>query len=149
MSVKDNGKTRYYLWVTIKKKGTTTLSFKWGSKNYKVKYTVKKYTNPVKTFKVGSKNYAKLFAPSKQTYDSEAASGASTATKFTGKLKITPVKGWKVKKIYYWNTSSKMKTVKNGAKVKNATSIWVTLTKGRQFERLYLWAGGKNLAVGA
>ena len=141
------GKTYYSLSVTIKKRGTTTISFKWGKKNYKVKYMVKKYANPVKAFKVGGKDYAKLFAPSKQTYDSDAASGAAAASKFTGKLQITPAKGWKVRGIYCYDASSKMKTVKNGASIKNIKTIWVTMTKGRQYERLYLWAGGKLLAA--
>ena len=59
-------------------------------------------------------------------------------------------RGWKVRGIYCDDASSKtktVKTVKNGANIKNAKTVWVTMTKGRQYERLCLWAGGKLLAA--
>ena len=136
---KNNGRHFYSMQIKIKSKGTTTLSFKWGSKRYKIKYKVTKYTNPVKTFKIGSKNYASKFAPAKQKNEYPVV--LSSAKSLNGKFKITLAKGWKFKKAWYWK-SGKFHYVKNGGKVSKGGSLWVWVQKGSQREILYVYAGG-------
>lgn len=43
------------LYVTAKKPGTATLSYKAGAKSYEIKVTVQKYQNPVNSIKIGKK----------------------------------------------------------------------------------------------
>ena len=139
----------YTLGVTIKKTGTTKITYYFGGQKKTVKYTVKKYTNPVKTFKVGSKNYASLFAPKALKWGSEYAMGLSTAKSFSGKVNIKAAKGWKINKIWYYKNNKKLTFIKNGKKVSKTIYVYVSLKRGKQKEILYLYAGGKNgLRVG-
>ena len=133
----------YSINVTIKKAGTTKLSFKWGGKKYNIKYIVKKYTNPVKAFKIGSKDFASRFAPKALTHAGMYVSMGSKATSYNGKVQIQPAKGWKISKIWYWG-NNKLRFIKNGGTVSKAQTLYVSIKRGTQHEILYVYAGGKN-----
>ena len=101
------------LMVTVKKPGTTKISFKYGGKKKTVKMVVKKYTCPVKTFKIGSKNLTKKYKKT-DLYD-------TTAT-YTGKLKVKAKSGWKVGKIKVLRMGDEdtgLTTIKSGSKIKD------------------------------
>ena len=131
--------------VTLKKTGTTKISYVHAGKKHTVKYIVKKYVNPIKSLTVGGKNYASCFAASKLKGSATGAFQAATnASAFTGKLKVTPKAGWKVTGIYR-STSSGMAKVKNGSTVKKETFLQIELKnkKTGQVESFMFSAMGK------
>lgn len=81
--------------VWAKKPGTATVTFKYGSKTYKMKYTIKKANNGLKSVRIGgvSGDYASKF-------NSHCYCGVKN-TKAPGNVKITAKPGWKVKKVSY------------------------------------------------
>jgi len=85
----------FYITCNPRKAGTANIQFqvKVQGKTYKyaIPYTVIKYTNPVKTLKIGSVNYASKFKKSGVYI---------IGKKFSGKLYITPQKGWKLDRLY-------------------------------------------------
>ena len=139
---KYGGKHYYNMQIALKGKGKTTLSFKWGAKQYKIKYVVKSYANPVKTFKVGTKNYAAGFAAAKQKYPTPVV--VTKAKSLTGKLNLKLAKGWKLRKAWYWQ-NNKLHFIKNGGKVTKAQAVWVSVQKGSLREQLYVYAGGTTV----
>ena len=141
-SFKNSGKNYYSLAINLKAAGSTNISFKWGSKSYKIKYTVKKYANPLKKFKIGSKNYASGFAPAKQQYQTGVVIAKTKS--LTGKLQVKLAKGWKLKKAWYWS-NNKPHFVKNGGKVNKAQSVWVSVQKGKLNEEMYIYATSNSL----
>ena len=134
---KNSGKDYYSLAITLKSTGTTNISFKWGSKAYKIKYTVRKYANPLKAFKIGSKNYATGFAPAKQKYPARVVT--VKVKSFTGKLQLKLADGWKLNKAWYWS-NDKYHFIKNGGQVSNAQAVWVSVQKGKLNEEMYVYA---------
>ena len=107
------------LFLTAKKKGTSTISFEAliDGKTYKFKskVIVSKYENPFKSLKIGSKNHASKFK--KHIAPKWANSGKD---KPKGKLNIVPQKGWKVSKIELASRQNGTLTFK---KIKNKTNI--------------------------
>lgn len=119
----DNSSLKYgysQLAVSLKKAGSTKLTFKYKGKKHVVKYKVYKYKNPVKTFKVGTKNYASGF---RSTPD------CSPARVVYGKVKVKPASGWKLKGISACLEKGGVKAVKNGYKIKKGalSNMWATL----------------------
>ena len=129
----------YYLCVDIKKTGTTKITFKQGGKKHTVKYIVKAYKNPVTSFKLGDKNYASKFDPENMLLSSVYTAVGVNAKTLKGKVQLKPASGWKVKKIWYWNSKAKMKFVKNGGKISNGVTAYVWLQKGTQREIFELY----------
>ena len=113
-----------YIALNAKKKGTATISFRLGGKAYKTKHTVAKYSNPFKSLKVGKSDYAKKV--SFTGYDCRANVKAKA---LGGKIKITPASGWKLDGKVTAFTPAGSKDVANGAKVKDASSLWLTMRK--------------------
>ena len=56
--------SRRFIYVTAKKAGTATVSYKANGTTYKVKVTVKKYTSPFSSLKLGSSNITSKFQKS-------------------------------------------------------------------------------------
>ena len=79
-TLKKTGKVTVRLWLKNKKSGKVT--------KYSAKVQVAKYSNPVKTLKIGSKNYAKYFKDNDYGYWAKKS--------ISGKLLITPSKGWEL-----------------------------------------------------
>lgn len=79
-TLKKAGKVTVRLWLKNKKSGKVT--------KYSAKVQVTKYSNPVKTLKIGSKNYAKYFKNNNYGYWVKKS--------ISGKILITPSKGWEL-----------------------------------------------------
>ena len=71
------------IYFDAKKAGTSTITFKVGSKSYKSKVTVKKYVNPATTIIVPGVN-----------------SGKKTKTAKSGKIRVKAASGWKLVRVY-------------------------------------------------
>jgi len=112
-----SGTTSTSIYLTAKKAGTATVSFKYNGKTYKTKVTVKKYTNPVSSITIGS---TKL---SSSKFSSKSAVTLSYS-KYAGKkvkVKATLKSGWKVSEEgwsgyieYLQNGWMKSEMLKNG-----------------------------------
>ena len=81
-----------------KKAGTSTITFKVGSKSYKSKVTVKKYVNPATTIIIPGVNSGKNIA-SKFNSDSYE-SGKQTKTAKSGKIRVKAASGWKLVRVF-------------------------------------------------
>lgn len=108
---KDNINNSYcYLYVTGKKAGTTTISYKVGSKTKKTKLTVKKYVNPVKKITLTGVNDGEDFssltdeqADVSGEWDDQAGKQISPFTVEAAKnpvLYIEPASGWSITELY-------------------------------------------------
>ena len=105
-----------YLVLTAKKPGKAKVSYKLGGKKHVVNIVVKKYKNPFKRYKVGGKNCASIYNKGRAM----DAPYKSMANGFSGKVKITPKKNWKVVEILpYFSDGENVyrKGIKNGAKL--------------------------------
>ena len=105
--------------LTLKKAGTTKLTFKCKGKSYNVKVVVAKYLKPVKSLKVGGTEYA----------SSLQRRPLSTVPLTSGKLSVQANSGWKfVSASYYSNTTETVKKVANGKRVpKSADYLYVNM----------------------
>ena len=109
-----------------KKPGTVKFSFKFkeGGKttSHTVRVKIVKYVSPVSKIKFGSKNLTKKFK--------NAFFYGIKAKKKTGKITVTPKKGWKLENIYLYGGKSE-KVIKNGSKVtlKRGQGLSIVLTK--------------------
>ena len=133
----------YHLRVTLKKAGTTKLTFKHNGKSYAVKYVVKSYTNPLSTFKVGSKDYASYFNPKKLGKGCDTSSTSSVAVEgFSGKASVKAKSGWKINYMSMHSNVIAMGGFKNGDKLDNMGQLDISLTnkKTGQVQFLYLIA---------
>ena len=88
--------------LTLKKAGTSTVSFKIGSKTYETKVTALKYVNPVKSLTITGVKSGKNLASGFKT--SAYANGKAGNKK--GKIAVTAASGWKVTSIYYSNNKT-------------------------------------------
>lgn len=86
------------IYFDAKKAGTSTITFKVGSKSYKSKVTVKKYVNPATTIIIPGVNSGKNIA-SKFNSDSYK-SGKHTKTAKSGKIRVKAAKGWKLVRVF-------------------------------------------------
>lgn len=124
---KYEGKKRYLITISIKKTGTTKISYKFDGKKYKVTLKVYKYKNPVDTFAVGKTEVAKKFATTPYFKDSK------TALPTTGKINIKAKKCWKVKTIgIYSEKKSDIIYVKNGYVLKKGEQLWAVSFKSKK-----------------
>lgn len=92
--------------LQLLKKGTSTVSFKIGSKTYKTKVTVQNYTNPIKSITItgiksgSSTNLVNL------TKKSSNASLKLTKTNKNVQLKVAAKSGWKINNIYFYDNTN-------------------------------------------
>ena len=95
----DIGKT-VRMSFNSQKLGTSTVSYKIGSKTYKTKVTVLKYTNPVKSLTIpGIKgNQAGKFKNG-----CYAETKMSSSTKGIGKVTLNAASGWKIRNVGLYN----------------------------------------------
>lgn len=136
-----DGNTNYYLRVTMKKAGTTKISFKHNGKKYATKFVVKKYSNPISSLKVGSTEYASYCDPGKLGTSCYYASPTNVPVKaFAGKVSVKPKSGWKVTSILTYPKDVGYKEIKNGGTTKSTEMLGVLLENNKtgQFEGFYL-----------
>lgn len=91
-----NGTDEMTLVVRVKKAGASKVTFKLGSKTYKVKIVAKKFTFPIKSFTVGKDNYAPSL---KKAWFKEYASYTTlkATSSMDGKaVKVVANKEWKL-----------------------------------------------------
>lgn len=141
-----DGKTVYYLRVTLKKAGTTKLSFKHDGKKYVATYKVKNFVNPLKSLKVGSKDYVSYCDRKKLGRYCYYASETDVPVKaFSGKVVAKAKSGWEIDSIITY-PQGPLKVIKNGGKAKNAGQLGILLTnmKTGQFEGFYLKASASK-----
>lgn len=81
-----------FIYVNLKKAGTTTISFKYKSKTYKTKITVKKYVNPVSSVKIGSTTLSSSTFKNSSEASLKYSKFANKKVKVSVKLKP----GWKL-----------------------------------------------------
>ena len=125
--------------LTMKKAGTTTISFnvKIGSKThkYKTKLTVTKYTPPLKSLKIGSTN----LTSKTNKIDTINLGGKKT---YKGKLNISLKKGWEIYSINFFNTKGTMSKKKNKGSVtlKKGCDLFINCRnpKTRQWETIHI-----------
>lgn len=124
----------YYIGLQLKKNGTSTISFKIGSKTYQSKITVKSYVNPLKTVTItgvnGGKNVASKLNKSAYNYDLKL-----TKTTKNAEVTVKPKSGWKIVSVEVENsdTGDYHRVYNYGTKgVSNATLKLGTLTKGKK-----------------
>lgn len=114
--------------LTAKKAGTSTVSYKIGSKTYKTKLTVKNYVNPVKSLTVSgiSGNLASKF----KSYSWANAKIASS--KSNGTVKVTAASGWKITSVDLYNSKTGISRSVSayGAPVSSATLYTGSMKKG-------------------
>ena len=108
----DGGYT--YLLLTMKKAGTTKITYKLAGKKKTVTLKVVKWKKPVKSFKIGSTNYASKYKKS-SFFQTKTDIGGQT-------VKVKAARGWKVKKISYYAGGDSLKKIKNGKKLPSGTT---------------------------
>ena len=129
----------YYYYILTDKAGKATVSFKakyTGSENWtditlEVKST--KYVRPCKSIKVGKKNYTKKFNNSSLFYSKK---------KISGKVNVTPAKGWKITGIWYYKfKKDKEKRIKNKTKItlNNGDYLYVEFKKKGVYEYVVIY----------
>lgn len=133
-----------YIVVTPKKKGKTTVSFKYTwkkkTKKYRFVFTVVPYENPLRSLKIGKKGYAYKFR--KNSY--YALKG-----KVSGKLKLKAAKGWKIVDLAL-EEKGHFVTVQAGKKLKlkRGQSLYVTCFNGSRYTTLILDCPEKESTTG-
>ncbi len=101
-----DGASNHDIFLNVKKKGTTTISFKAGSKTYTIKLTVKNHTNPISTLKIsGVKNGTNLIGKYKRDSDGLYEISLTKTTK-NAKLTVKPKSGWAIKFICLHDNTS-------------------------------------------
>lgn len=85
----------YVIELKLKKPGTTTVSYKIGSKTYKTKITVAKYINPLKSVKITKVKSGKNIA-NKLIKSSTASAIKLSKTIKNSKLTLQAKSGWKI-----------------------------------------------------
>ena len=137
----------YYLRVNLKAAGKSKISFTHNGKKYACTFVVKNYVNPVKSLMIGESDYAVLFDLDRMKYRSGFGIEADVLLRnLNGKVSVKPAGGWKVGKVVSVTYKNKkpMKTIKNGATVKDANSVQVQMVnkKTKAIEWLNLYARG-------
>lgn len=135
-----------YLLVTPQKAGAAKLSFYFAGKKLSTQIIVQKWENPCKEFRIGNKDYAKRFTKSEQFNHEQQKKD------ITAKIKITPKKGWKLRKIERIASNAPTKKIKNNAKVKlsiegTGTGIYAYFknSKTGKRERVYFGYGSSPM----
>lgn len=128
-------KNRKFIYITAKKAGTATVSYKADGTTYKYKVTVKKYTTPFASLKLGGTNIASKFKKT-NVYTLPYSKYANKKIKLSYKAKS----GWSIDADYLLSTKAqKSDWVKNNGtfKVTKKNSMLylnATNTKTKQFE---------------
>lgn len=123
------------IYLTAKKAGTATVSFKSGGKTYKIKVTVAKYKNPVSSITIGSTKIAKGKFKNAATYSVKYSKFANKKVKVTVELK----KGWSIKETEKAKFSSDGEvTLVTGTYLEYARSTW---------QKSDLFKNGKKVTV--
>lgn len=110
----------WVLTVSLKKTGTTTISYSGTGYTRKIKLTVKKYTSPVQSLKIGKTTLTSKYKNSYQ----------STGSALNGKISVKTKNGWKLNKA--WKFKSSLLTSK-----KPVTQIPLNLKKNIKVEKGY------------
>lgn len=127
------------LGFTTKKAGTSTVSFKIGSKSYKSKVTVKNYTNPIKTayivgIKNGSSTNLASMLKSQNNANLKLKSNAPSED-----IKIQANSGWKIRSInMYDDETGTSYYIDNYNKGLSKVSFNVETLKKNQSASLYI-----------
>lgn len=89
------------LTITVKKAGTSTISFKINKKKYQTKVIAKKYVNPVKHISIsGIKNGNSTdLAGLTKNFDMAQSLKPYVTTAENAKIQVEAINGWKIKKI--------------------------------------------------
>ena len=130
-----------YLVLTAKKPGKAKLTYKLGGKKHVVTIVVKKYKNPFKRYKVGGKNCASIYNKGRAMYSPYK----SMEYGFSGNVKITPKKNWKIVDIrptFSKGDNVYRKGIKNGAKLPEGTYNLRVIMKNKKtkvIQRTYLY----------
>ncbi len=126
-------KDAWVLTVSLKKAGTTAISYTYTGSGYtnKIKLTVKKYTSPVESLKIGKTTLTSKYKNSYQI----------TGSALNGKISVKTKNGWKLNKAYKFKTSllTSKKSVtlihfnlKKNIKVEKGYRLILQFTKGSQ-----------------
>lgn len=100
---KGNAKSRKFIYITAKKAGTATVSYKADGTTYKYKVTVKKYTSPFSSLKLGGTNIASKLKKT-NVYTLSYAKYANKNIKLSYKAKS----GWSINADYLLSTKYQM-----------------------------------------
>ncbi|MCD7744599.1 MAG: hypothetical protein LUI13_04820 [Lachnospiraceae bacterium] len=109
------------VYLTAKKAGTATVSFKTGGRTYKIKVTVVKYQNPVSSVAIGSTTIAG------SKFDKAATTNVKYSKFANKKVKVmfTLAEGWSVKESEHTNVKSNGDvSVSTGAYLEYARKGW-------------------------
>ena len=104
--------------IKIKKVGTTTISYKYRGKTHKLKLRVYKYANPFASITVNGKEQASSFDQMRSANTSEV-----------GEVQVKAAPGFKILKMRTKKAPKydKFKTVKNGFKLKEGVTLYMTI----------------------
>lgn len=146
---KTNSSSSRYVNINLmaKKAGTSTVSYKVGSKTYKTKVTVKSYVNPIKTLKIsGVKNGSSTNLASKFK-TSNRNNGKLSSSSSNGTVKVTAASGWKITYIDVYSEKTGIVRGLNayGTPVSSATLYTGALKKGNNYS---VYIGLKNTKTG-
>lgn len=105
--LQDNGKWTsesegdygYYVALKVSKAGTASVSYKIGSKSYKIKVKILAYQNPAKSVILTGVNGGKSIASLTKNSRTASKSMALKAKQTGAKLTVKPVSGWKIKSL--------------------------------------------------
>lgn len=145
-TLSDSSSSYAYINLSLKKKGTSNVSFKIGSKKYTVKVNVKNYTNPVSSLKITGVSSGKNLK-SKFKSSASASGKLSANTSSSAKIVLKAADGWKIQNLsiydstkgisqsYYSSTPKASVTLRTGKLYKSRSySVYATLvntsTKG-------------------
>lgn len=115
----------YRIELRLKKAGTTKVSFTYKGKKRSCTIKVVKYSNPFKTLTIKGKSFKKKFT-AKSVHRASGLNDFRVFTSdgnFSGKIKVTPSKGWKLVKIVQVSGN---KRIKNGGTI-NDGGVLVTM----------------------
>ncbi len=119
-----------YIYTSVKKAGTATVSFKVDGTSYKTKVVVKKYTNPAKSFKISGTEIASKFNKLRYVDTGKKPSKTVKNAKFTVKAKS----GWKVTNLnVYDGTSYHSASIGNSNGLGSRTLVLDKFEKGHYY----------------
>ena len=120
-----------------KKAGKVTISYKFLGKKHVLKLVFKKYSNPIKNFRIGKKQLRSVFSKCNENAD-------VYLEKYSGKIKITPKKGWKlVSKVRaYYEEQTAFKDIRNGNKVPKGCCVVCFKLKNTKTKETHMFSAG-------
>ncbi len=142
----DNQENEAHIRFDVKRVGTTTVTFKVGSKKCTTKVKIKKYTNPAKTIKISGVKSGKNIA-SKFNKTSDSNNFTLPKTTKNAKLKVKAASGWKLTNAYIQDTTTSKtvlsKVYPKGTAKKKSYNLG-TLKKGHWYDLTLEFQNQKN-----